>query len=294
MARKIKTNESDVERVSKDTERILAELQNKHVKQIEKAIHDLENRMLLNLKKLETNKSGRLEGTKVNLKQTQEIHKQMLRIFKEEYGGALDDIMKDFDAVARLIGRSWGYLDDAAKFAGVDKDAITLLKNQTYEQFEEFGTAAQKRIAQGMYSSIAAGAEYSGLVKTIRGILTGYKDVRGRPMAVYSKQFAFDAVMNFHNQVNLFKAEGLGIEHYLYVGDVMDTTRIFCEEKAGNVYSKEEIESWDDMDWKGKAGPPLQFRGGYNCRHHWRPVRPDWLPDKEVDPENNSKDEETD
>jgi len=35
---------------------------------------------------------------------------------------------------------------------------------------------------------------------------------------------------------------------------------------------------------QGKAtGDPFIVRGGYNCRHHWQPVDPEWFNDSEID-----------
>ena len=34
---------------------------------------------------------------------------------------------------------------------------------------------------------------------------------------------------------------------------------------------------WSSRRWKGKkSGNPLIVRGGYNCRHQWSYVNPDW------------------
>ena len=85
--------------------------------------------------------------------------------------------------------------------------------------------------------------------------------------------------MNFHQEVQLFKAEDAGMDSFLYIGDIIATTRDFCRRRVGRVYTKAQIESWN-FPWAGKSGPALTHRGGYNCRHHWQPVRKEWLGDK--------------
>ena len=112
----------------------------------------------------------------------------------------------------------------------------------------------------------------------------GHNDVRGRSMTMYAKGFAQDAIMNFHNQVNVKKGEDLGMTHFLYNGDLISASRPFCITRAGKTYSKQQILSWDKLSWKGKAGPAMSERGGYNCRHHWRPVRPEWIKDEDGEP----------
>jgi hypothetical protein len=51
-------------------------------------------------------------------------------------------------------------------------------------------------------------------------------------------------------------------------------------------YTEDEIrEMWAENEWTGKAaGDPFIVRGGYNCRHHFRPVFGLELDDKSPDP----------
>ncbi len=264
-----------------DTDEFLFEVSTLHERMLIDSIRSAERRILDMMRDLET-KDGKLLGTKINLKQAQANHKQLIKIMASEYGVALDSVMANFDEITKFIGRSWKGLGESVKFTGLDTDIIDVLKGQTYDQFEAFGSQAINRISEQMYRSVTAGAKMSELLTTVRGVLQGHKDVRGRPMTMYARQFANDSVMNFHNAVNLKKAEDLDINHYLYVGDIIRTTRPFCATRAGQVYTRAQIDSWVH-DWQGKAGPAFEYRGGYNCRHHWRPIRPEWLPEGEIE-----------
>ena len=51
----------------------------------------------------------------------------------------------------------------------------------------------------------------------------------------------------------------------------------FCHDNLGHVYNRAEIATMDNMSWHGKSGPPMTSCGGYNCRHHWQAVDPEWL-----------------
>lgn len=254
--------------VSEKTDDVLARISDNSRGRMENAIGSLEEKMSAQLRKIEANSNGRIEGLKVNLKQTQTIHKKMMVEFEKTYGTAAAAAVSDFDQVSKLIEDSWTYLGEAANYTGVDKDMIRSLKSSTLRQFKQFGTDAQSNITNAMYSHVAGGGSYAGLLNTITGVLSGHRDIRGRSMAMYANQYTFDSVMNFHNQVNLSKANDLGIYHFLYVGDIMGTSRQFCRRRAGKVYTRGQINSWDRHQWNGKAGPAFQYRGGYNCRHH--------------------------
>ena len=271
----------DIVTEAMDTDTFLEEMRSQHKRRLRRAIRELEGKMVDQLAHLDVTKGGKLEGIKINLKQSQKIHSKMLKIFEEEYGTTISSVVGDYGQISNQIKRSWRHLGESVHFTDIDKAMLTSLQEQSYEQFALFGEAAQRRMADAMYGSVVAGASYSQLVKTIQGILRGHKDVRGRPMTAYADTHAFDAVMNFHNQVNVKKSEDLGIKKFMYVGDIITTTRPFCRKRSGKLYSKAQIESWNNLSWSGKSGPPLIKRGGYNCRHHWRGFKDDWLDQEE-------------
>jgi hypothetical protein len=192
-------------------------------------------------------------------------------------------MISNFDDINKFIVRSWKDLGETAKYTGIDRTMMEVLRTTSYDQFLVFGEDAVNRIAQGMYDSVIAGEKFSELVKTVRGVMVGHVDRAGRPMAQYARQAAFDTTMNYHNEVNLQKANDLGFNHYLYVGDIIKTTRPFCETRAGGVYTRGQITSWNRFNWQGKSGPAMTNRGGYNCRHHWRPVKPEWIPEGRIE-----------
>lgn len=275
------TNLRDVQAASEETSHFLGRSQASHRRLILGSIKKLEKDMISTIRKLQTApKGGRVEGLKVNLKQTQAIHKEMINIVGSQYNTAVRAIVNDFDGVSKHIERSYKSLGESAKFTSIDRKMMNTLKNDTYEQFSQFGVDAQNQVSRAMYDTVIANGNFSDLVNTVKGILSPQKDSRGRSMASRADQYAFDSVMNFHNKVNVSKAEDLGMNDFLYVGDIIETTRSFCGARAGGVYSKEEIESWT-FGWTGKAGPAMTYRGGYRCRHHWRPVRKEWMGGKD-------------
>jgi hypothetical protein len=247
------------------------------------SIKRLEQRMILSMKDLTVNNRGHLVGPRVNLKQAQQMHKDMVNIFEEEYGKGARRAINGFNAVAEEIARNFKSLDVAATFTRVDKDMITALKSQALQEYEQFGLAAQEKIAATMYDTVVAKGSWAELTATVSGILAGGKDARGLSLATYTDTWANDAVMNFQQQVHLKKARDAGLVMFLYYGNVVGQSRPFCIDRAGKVYSQKVIEGWNTISWQGKSGPPLTHRGGYNCRHHWQPVKKDWVPEGAIE-----------
>jgi len=243
------------------------------------AITRLERRIVDGFKELSTNGKGLLVGPRVNLKQAQKMHKDLVNIFEEEYGKGARRAVNGFNDVEAQIKANFKSLDVAAEFTGVDRDIIKTLESQALLEFEQFGRAAQEKIATAMYDAVVAKGGWADLVATMNGVLQGGTAANGLSLAAYSTTWANDAIMNFHQQVALKKASDAGLTMFLYYGNIIGTSRPFCIDRAGKVFSRQEIDSWNDLSWAGKRGPAMTYRGGWNCRHHWQPVKKDWLPE---------------
>jgi len=112
------------------------------------------------------------------------------------------------------------------------------------------------------------------------------RDRAGDNMRKYASQLLNDGLREFDAQVNAYKAGEAGLTHIKYFGDVIPTTRRICRNILGGVYKKrssnvftvaEVRRLWSQQSWDGKKpGDPLVVRGGYNCRHQWSYVSPDW------------------
>lgn len=270
---------TDIVNQTLSDELFLEKMTRRHEARLLSSIKKLRDNITNMLTELETTPAGRLMGVKTNLKQAQRIHKKVVIEFEKEYGKTVDSILGDFSEISSRVSNSYRHLGEAANFTSIDKQMMDILKSQTYSRYIEFGDNARDRIARMMYDSVVSGEKFSTLVNSIAGALTGHKDSRGRSMTLYAQGFAQDSVMNFHNHVNVKKGEDAGMTHFLYFGDLILTSRPFCISRAGKVYSKAQILAWNSLQWQGKSGPALSDRGGYNCRHHWRPVRPTWLKD---------------
>lgn len=65
----------------------------------------------------------------------------------------------------------------------------------------------------------------------------------------------------------------LGLVFATFEGDLIDTSREWCEEQLNKVFHESEIEAWTLETWKGKNETnynPFIDVGGYNCRHQLR------------------------
>jgi len=116
------------------------------------------------------------------------------------------------------------------------------------------------------------------------------RDRAGENMKRYAGQILNDSLRDFDATLNFNKSQDAGLTFVKYYGDVIPTTRDHCRNIINGVYNKrksglftvDEVRSlWTSRSWSGKkSGNPLIVRGGYNCRHQWSYVNPDWYDSK--------------
>ena len=108
----------------------------------------------------------------------------------------------------------------------------------------------------------------------------------GENMKRYAGQILNDSLRDFDATLNFNKSKDAGLTYVKYYGDVIPTTRDICRrmvsgslnKRANGLFTIEEIQDiWSSRSWSGKkGGNPMIVRGGYNCRHQFSYVNPDW------------------
>lgn len=260
-----------------DQDKYLNTIIDQNQRRLNKAIINLENRILRLLDDLSTNKNGFIKTTQINFKNAQRIHKKVVNIFSADYGPDALIVLEEYKKIAAKIEAMYNALDLKESFGSIDSAVINQLRSASYAQYLVYGQAAESLIAEELYSQVIAGGSRQQLIDTISSILTGRLDKRGKPMTQYVELWANDTIMNFQNSINIAKADQVDIDTFVYYGNIIATTRPFCAERAGKVFTKRQIQSWT-YRWQGKSGPALTNRGGWNCRHHWVPIKQEWEP----------------
>ena len=121
----------------------------------------------------------------------------------------------------------------------------------------------------------------------VKILQTKYASTRvGENMKRYAGQILNDSLRDFDATLNFNKAKDAGLTYVKYYGDVIPTTRTLCRNMINGVYDKsgkgiytiaEVTRIWNSTSWSGKkGGTPMVVRGGYNCRHQFSYVNPDW------------------
>ena len=227
----------------------------------------------------------------------------------ETYLATVDAMIRDYNGVA---GDAAVMLKTYGDFTKASPAVISQLQRLSFQGFEAIANEYLDVIATEVYQNTLTGRAFADSVKTIRHAVNGVyiqsddleaqrlvdiartgtaaesaaaveklhtlyaRDRVGNNLRRYSTQMAQDSLMQFDASINTAIGKESGATKWKYYGTTVRDTRPFCREHVNQVFTTEEIEKTWAGSWKGKAaGDPFIVRGGYNCRHHFRPVLED-------------------
>lgn len=131
--------------------------------------------------------------------------------------------------------------------------------------------AARELLRSYVVNSIVSGRSLFDFRNGFRELIVGNPDTDGA-LQRYWRQYAYDTYNKAHEVVNSSMADELELQHFIYQGSIIPTSRDFCRKKAGKVFARSEALKWkndpDLIDKKTAASyNPFIERGRYNCRH---------------------------
>jgi hypothetical protein len=207
-------------------------------------------------------KVANLKGDKLLdwfLEQTERNGQQNKSYFSEIIGKK--GIDKAYKAAMELVLLRLGY--DGKKFT----------ENGLLYDLSRVSDPIRKIKAQAI-TAISQGQSFFEFQKSIGSFVTGAE----KPGLIenHFRTNAYDTFQQIDRTIGNNMAVSLELNYALYSEGLMTTSRKFCIDRVGKVFSRKEIEGWKKLDWDGKNPnyDPLTDVGGYNCTHTL-----DWITD---------------
>ena len=129
-------------------------------------------------------------------------------------------------------------------------------------------------IMQYVQRGVLEGRPRGEFLKGLEQIIKGTPEAEGKLLRYY-RGYGYDMYTNVENIYADETAKLLGMNYADYFGDIMERSRQFCIERAGKIFSREEMEQWkcdpDLPKMKGieRCDDSYHYieRGRWNCRH---------------------------
>lgn len=249
---------------------------------------------------------GLIEDTKRRVKK---LEKKLYETVLDHFTGELDiqDKKIKIGGNVKVVESLWKAITrslekDLILFAKFVFDSIEEIFNETTSQTKDFDPRAvavseivKETVMESAKRSIEAQTDLSVVFSNIKlksvSLMSKYEGVSLKELRdALKKQIVVDGAIakywdrwtrDIYSQyqragANEIRKE-LGLKHAMYEGGLIDSSRAFCEEKNGQVFTEEEIKKWANEDWQGKNEgyvPELDC-GGINCRHRLRWISPE-------------------
>ena len=206
----------------------------------------------------------------------------LVQNLKQQYYTQFKDVSNTF--TRRLSEKVYQNTLVGSDFADLEKELRQTI-NGIYASSDD---AEANRLVSFIEENKFKKTMQSRVDKAVQTLQTKFaRDRAGENMKRFAGQILNDSLRDFDATLNFNKSKDAGLTFVKYYGDVIPTTRDICRRLINGVikskrndglFTIDEVRQiWSSRSWSGKkAGDPLVVRGGYNCRHQWSYVNPDW------------------
>lgn len=277
--------------LAEEIERLVIDTTEKFGQSVEGLQGTLYNKLLAVLKDLEIDSEGYIKQTAENrniLFYAENIINEYLP------GDRLTSIISNSVSVIPNIDNfNVNYFSSIFDNFNPNRNFAKSLQKATIENIEanllNDGLTAQIKnpLSDILNQNINSGGNFSGFLKQVRDFVEGNDQVEGRVLS-YSRTYLRDALFDYSRAFQQSLTNDLKLEFYLYAGGLIDSSRDFCKEHAGEYYHHKEIEKLANQSWQGKrAGTTSSsifiYAGGYSCSHSIIPVSTKIVPEDVIE-----------
>lgn len=117
--------------------------------------------------------------------------------------------------------------------------------------------------------AVVGQAGYNDTKKAVQDYIAGDPDAQKEgALKKYYRNFVYDMYSQADRTVAKITADKIGMKYAIYEGGIIETSREFCRERNGKVFTVDEIAEFDPPEAKQPDYNPFTDLGGYGCRHH--------------------------
>lgn len=270
---------------------LVSSSESKYISAIGRIQSKLYDELTIILKNLELDSEGYIKQNASNRKVLTIANERINEVFSSsQYTTAINNYIAAVPKIDLLNVKYFTAIDETFK---PNRLFLKSLQNETVGIIERYvlkdGLQSQVigPLSQILNQNINSGGQFSGFLDQIKTYIKGNSDVEGRALS-YTRTYLMDSLFTYSRTFQQAVTSDLGLEYYMYVGGLIDTSRSFCRERAGNFYSHKEVESWASLEWGGKKQGTTEssiftFAGGWNCSHQIIPVSTVVVPKDVID-----------
>lgn len=270
---------------SKQVSRLKAEQIDKKKKVINNKINDLQQNLY--------DKISSQFVTLINKKENKpsfDNTNQMQSVIKKEFNKVFPEIIKDTVKSARsltdLNNMYFSTLLDSNRLEQIQNETMKIIdrklgidengqvKRNGFVDKALNDSAIQKDFIKQIKQLVQSGQDVQTVQEKLKEFMVG-NDINGGFINQYYKGFAGTLLNEVDRNNNLIYADKLELQYFYYSGGLILTSRPFCLDKNGKIFTRDQADKWkDDSRIKKMYGKnisdyvPLRDFGGPNCLHN--------------------------
>jgi len=271
-------------------ESLIISANDRYTSRITKVQNDLYASIVLKLKDIETDADGYIIQNAHNRNVISEAETLIDDALSGKYQQAIEE---QIAVIPEIDNLNVEYFSAASDQFIENRNFIKSLQQQTIQNLEtnllQDGLQYQVKqpIADIMNQNVNGGGSFSGFLEQLRTFIKGDANLDGRLLS-YSRGLLRDALFQYSRAYQAAITNDLGLVWFKYDGGIIDKSREFCKERAGQFFHQSEVEAWAEEDWQGKnqfttKSSIFIYCGGYNCGHSLIPVHESIVPKEYID-----------
>lgn len=235
--------------------------------ELDKTLALINTNILRLIGKLDTGQGGRLDKLELTrLRATRRAIAKQFDLFIDTASDVTKFGMVKKAIKARLEGVS-------PSFTQSDNALLKIMSDSAFREMSGLADQYVEKVNGAIFRGTTAGTPINIIEQEVKQLLVGGTDAAGRPMSSHAKTITSTRYMEADATMTIQAADNIGADKFRYSGSLIKDSRQWCKDHAGKIYTREEIEEWNDSTWGGKKeGDPFITRGGWNCRHVFIPV----------------------
>lgn len=277
---------AEIKALAKQRTQLIDDIIERMEKQVGEAQGDLLRRIVDDfVEKLDQDENGAIKNTLANKRKIALLDKVYSQYVQETGVQVVKTIVDSVGKIMDFNGKYYGVFTTKAQLGQIMADTksqvgdwlgITkrggLVENGYLNRLLQDPTV-RNTVRDSVFKSVVS---QKGFFETKADLKTYIEGNPGQTGALkkYYRNFVFDTFSQVdRTQAKIF-ADKLGFKYAIYEGGLIETSREFCKERNGKVFTREEIEKFNPPVAKPPNYNAFVDLGGYGCRHHLN-----WVPD---------------
>jgi len=227
------------------------------------------------------------EGKLFQLRSAIAVQPLIRQVLEKEYLAWSDTVVRQgYNKQAKRIEKAFRTIGNIpTEFQQLTESDLILIQNlkrQSFTQFKDISNTFTRNLSQKVYQYTLINADPVDLEKELRQTINGiYASADDKEINKLVKSIKEDDVK--YRKLDKRTVTGKALRQKL---DKNIAILRHCalvrsgsyDKRASGLFTIDEVRKlWRSRSWSGKqSGDPLIVRGGYNCRHQWSYVNPDW------------------